>query len=138
MKKLVLTLAALLVVVSSSYAGQSLDLMKPDFRKMKTGMDPKHTPKIEAPDKVEAGEWFQVKVSVGIEAVHPSMSEHFVQWIALYKDDVEVSRIYLHPVYSKPEVTFTMALDDSATIKIFEQPNHTAPWVATKRIRVVK
>lgn len=137
MKKSFYTFVALLFVFNA-YADQSLDLMKPDFRKIKTGLDPKHTPKVDAPEKVKAGEWFEVKVSVGVENLHPSMAEHFVEWIALYKDDVEVSRIYLHPVYSKPEVTFTIALDETSTIKIFEQPNHTAPWVTSKRIRVVK
>ncbi len=137
MKKITLTVMAFLWVASAS-AGQSLDLMKPDFRKVKTSLDPKHTPKVEAPDKVKAGEWFDVKVTIGVENVHPSMAEHHVQWIAIYKDDVEISRVYLHPVYSKPEVTFTIALDESSTLKIFEQPNHTAPWVTTKRIRVVK
>ncbi len=136
MKVLYLLISLLLAAPVS--AQQSLDLMKPDFRKLKTGMDPKHTPKVEAPDKVKAGEWFQVKVSIGIEGLHPSMAEHFIQWIAIYKDDIEISRVYLHPVYSKPEVTFTIALDETSTIKIFEQPNHTAPWVTTKRIRVVK
>ena len=102
MKKITLTVMAFLWVASAS-AGQSLDLMKPDFRKVKTSLDPKHTPKVEAPDKVKAGEWFDVKVTIGVENVHPSMAEHHVQWIAIYKDDVEISRVYLHPVYSKPD-----------------------------------
>ena len=118
-------------------SGNQLEQIKPDYRGLRTGYDAKHTPKIEAPDRVKAGEWFQVKVSIGAGAEHPSMDVHHIEWIALYKDDVEISRIYLHPVYSKPEVTFTITLDGSATLRVLEQPNHTAPWEARKRIKVI-
>ena len=74
--------------------------------------DAKHTPKIVAPDSVKRGEWFNVTVSVGVGSQHPSLQEHFVRYIALYKDSVEIARAYLHPVYSAPIVTFTIALDE--------------------------
>ncbi len=43
----------------------------------------KHVPVIEAPDKVKAGEPFEVKVSVGKEIPHPNTVEHHIKRIKL-------------------------------------------------------
>lgn len=128
----------LLVFAGSAVAQQNIELITPDFDEVKTEQDPKHTPKIEAPDTVKAGEWFDVTISVGAKAVHPSLAEHSVLWIALFKDDVEISRAYLHPVHSFPKVTFRIALKESGVLRAQEMPNHTAPWEATKKITVTK
>ena len=98
--------------------------------------DAKHTPKIEAPDSVRRGEWFQVTISVGEDSPHPSLQEHFVRYIALYKDSLEISRVYLHPVYSAPRVTFTIALDEGGSLRAIEEPTHSAAWEASKKIVV--
>ena len=110
----------------------------PDFDHVKTGHDPKHTPKITAPDKVKAGQWFDVTVEVGDEARHPSLVEHHVRSITIYKDDVEIARAYLHPVFSTPKVTFTIRLEQSAKLRAMEEPTHTAQWEASKNITVEK
>ena len=55
---------------------------------------------------------FDVSVTVGAGGEHPSLSEHHVRYIALYKDTAEIARVYLHPVFSAPRVTFTIALDE--------------------------
>ena len=47
-----------------------------EFRQLHTRFDPKHSPKIAAPDCVKRGEWFNVTISVGADATHPSLSEH--------------------------------------------------------------
>ena len=52
-----------------------------------------------APDSVKRGQWFEVTVTVGAGGEHPSLSEHHVRYIALYKDTAEIARVYLHPVY---------------------------------------
>ncbi len=130
--------SSLCILITGNLWGNQLQQITPDFKKVKTSFDAKHTPKIEAPETVKAGEWFDVKVSIGAGAEHPSLVEHSVGWIAIFKNDVEISRIYLHPVFSKPQVTFTIALDESATLKVMEAPNHTAAWVATKKVKVIK
>src|SRR3954453_12488950 len=79
-------------------AGEQAEQFTPEFRQIHTAQDPKHTPKIVAPNSVKRGEWFTVTVSVGVGGQHPSLSEHFVRYIALYKDSVEIARAYLHPV----------------------------------------
>jgi superoxide reductase len=108
----------------------------PAFAENKTAYDPKHTPKITAPDTVTAGEWFDVTVEIGDGARHPSLAEHFVRYIAIYNGDVEIARTYLHPVYSSPKVTYTIRLKEDATIRAMEEANHTAGWIASKQIKV--
>ncbi|RZL89075.1 MAG: hypothetical protein EOP82_21025 [Variovorax sp.] len=109
----------------------------PEFREVHKGFDPKHTPKITAPDSVTRGAWFNVTVSVGAESQHPSLSEHFVRYVALYKDSVEIARAYLHPVYSSPTVTFRVALDEGGSLRAVAEPTHSAAWEASKKIAVV-
>ena len=118
-------------------AGEQAEQFTPEFRQIHTSYDAKHTPKIVAPDSVKRGEWFTVTVSVGAAAQHPSLSEHFVRYIALYKDTVEIARVYLHPVYSSPTVTLTIALDESGSLRAVEEPTHSAAWEISKKIDVL-
>jgi superoxide reductase len=118
-------------------AGEQAEQFTPEFRQIHTNYDEKHTPKIVAPDSVKRGEWFTVTVSVGAGGQHPSLSEHFVRYIALYKDTVEIARVYLHPVYSLPMVTLTIALDEGGSLRAVEEPTHSSAWEATKKIAVV-
>jgi superoxide reductase len=108
----------------------------PEFRELRRSYDEKHTPKIEAPDTVKRGQWFQVAVTVGAGSVHPSLSEHFVRYIALYKDSAEIARVYLHPVYSFPRAVFTIALDEGGMLRAIAEPTHSAGWEASKKIAV--
>jgi superoxide reductase len=108
----------------------------PEFRRAHTNYDAKHTPKIVAPDSVKRGDWFTVTVSVGAGGAHPSLVEHFVRYIALYKDTVEIARTYLHPVYSSPTVTFTIALDEGGSLRALAEPTHSSAWEASKKIVV--
>ena len=108
----------------------------PEFKEVRSSFDPKHTPRITAPDSVKRGQWFDVTVGVGHDT-HPSLAEHFVRYIALYKDTAEIARIYLHPVFSAPKVTFTIALDEGGTLRALAEPTHSAAWEASKKIAVV-
>jgi superoxide reductase len=117
-------------------ANDAVPEITPDFDHIHTAQDPKHTPKIIAPDKVKPGEWFDVTIEVGVGARHPSLVEHSVRSITLLKDDVEIARAYLHPVFSTPKVTFTIRLEKSAKLRALEEPNHSAPWEASKEVVV--
>ncbi|HEY7942905.1 MAG: desulfoferrodoxin family protein [Burkholderiales bacterium] len=133
--------AALLLSVCAGWplvhaAEEQAEQFTPEFRQLHTSYDAKHTPKIVAPDSVKRGEWFTVTVSVGAGSQHPSLQEHFVRYIALYKDSVEIARAYLHPVYSAPIVTFTVALDEGGSLRAVEEPTHSAAWEASKKIEV--
>ena len=110
--------------------------IKPDYLKINKQRDAKHTAKVVAPDSVTAGEWFDVEVSLGIDATHPSFAEHSVQWVALYAGEVEISRIYFHPVMSKPQTRFTIALVKSTTLRVLAMPNHAGPFETKHKIKV--
>jgi superoxide reductase len=118
------------------WAGQE-EQFTPEFKELRTSFDPKHTPKITAPDSVKRGQWFDVTVNVGAGGEHPSLSEHAIRYIALYINTAEIARIYLHPVYSFPKVTFTIALDEGGSLRAIAEPNHSAGWEAAKKIAVV-
>ena len=124
-------------IPQSQAAGEQAEQFTPEFRQIHTSYDAKHSPKIAAPDSVKRGEWFNVTVSVGAGGSHPSLQEHFVRYIALYKDSVEIARVYLHPVYSSPTVTLTVALDEGGMLRAVEEPTHSAGWEATKKIEVL-
>jgi superoxide reductase len=132
-----LVLAAACAAMPAHAEEEQAQQFTPEFRDVHRGFDAKHTPKIVAPDSVKRGAWFNVTISVGAESAHPSLSEHFVRYIALYKDSVEIARTYLHPVYSAPTVTFTVALDEGGSLRAVEEPTHSAAWEASKRIAVV-
>ena len=117
-------------------AGEQAEQFTPEFQRVHTTYDAKHTPKIVAPDSVRRGEWFNVTINVGAGGQHPSLSEHFVRYVALYKDSVEIARTYFHPVYSLPTVTFTVALDEGGSLRAVAEPTHSAAWEATKKIDV--
>src|SRR5436853_4619513 len=110
----------------------------PEYRELRRSFDEKHTPKIEAPDSVKRGQWFDVTVTVGAGSVHPSLQEHFVRYIALYKDGTEIARVYLHPVFSYPKATFTIALDEGGTLRALAEPTHSAAWDSSKKITVTR
>jgi len=132
------TLALTQPVAQAQTASQTdqAEQFTPEYRQVHQGFDPKHTPKIVAPDSVARGAWFNVTVSVGAQSQHPSLSEHFIRYIALYKDTVEIARAYLHPVYSAPTVTFTLALDEGGLLRAVAEPTHSAAWEASKKISV--
>jgi superoxide reductase len=119
------------------WAGQA-DQFTPEFKELRKSYDPKHTPKIAAPDKVKRGEWFDVTITVGDGGEHPALSEHFIRYIALYINTAEIARVYLHPIYSLPKVTFTIALDEGGVLRAIEEPNHSAAWEASRKITVTR
>lgn len=124
---------ALPLIAPTPAAGGQEEQFTPEFRAVRSSFDPKHTPRITAPDSVKRGQWFEV--TVGLD--HPSLSEHFVRYIAIYKDTAEIARVYLHPVFSAPKVTFTIALDEGGTLRALAEPTHSAAWEASKRITIV-
>jgi superoxide reductase len=120
----------------SVWAGQE-EQFTPEYKELRTSFDPKHTPKIVAPDSVKRGQWFDVTVTIGAGGEHPSLTEHSIRYIALYINTAEIARVYLHPVYSSPKITFTVALDEGGSLRAIAEPNHSAGWEAAKKIAVL-
>ena len=99
-----------------------------------------HTPKIEAPDTVKAGEPFHVKVSVG---PHPNTVQHSIRRVELYFyeegrsfNPIRLATTELEPVYSEPEVRFKVKLKKSGVIYAVEYCNLHGLWEARKEIKV--
>jgi len=105
------------------------------FDALQTEANAVHTPVITAPAQVKAGEPFDVTITVG-EKPHPSETGHFVRYIALYADDVELARTDLTPTLTVPRVTYRVQLQHSATLRALEAPNHSAAWVAERKVTV--
>ena len=141
MKRLGIALGSVLSLLINGAVAQPLDAgqeeqFTPEFKEVRRSLDPKHTPKITAPDAVKRGQWFDVTVDVGAGGEHPSLAEHSIRYIALYINSAEIARAYLHPVYSLPKVTFTIALDEGGALRAIAEPNHSAGWEASKKIVV--
>ena len=150
----ILTSTLLIASTAVALAGpQDLSHITPDFQAVKGATkDAKHTPSIKAPAQVNAGDWFPVTISIGHEKQHPSMVAHHVRWISLEADGVEINRVYLHPVMSKPEVTFYIALadartldkdgnvtkrsDKTVTLRAVEAPTHASQFWSETAIKV--
>jgi superoxide reductase len=124
--------------MARSVLGGQAEQFTPEFKTLRKSFDAKHTPKIIAPESVKRGEWFDVTITVGDGGDHPSLSEHFVRYIALYINTAEIARVYLHPVYSMPKVTLTIALDEGGSLRAIEEPTHSAAWEASKKIAVLR
>ena len=136
----IVAVAALVLIPGTARvdAQSQAEQFTPEFRELRRTYDEKHTPKIEAPEQVKRGQWFEVTVTVGAGSIHPSLSEHFVRYIALYKDSAEVARIYLHPVFSYPKAVFTIALDEGGMLRAIAEPTHSAGWESSKKITVTR
>jgi superoxide reductase len=138
MRTITATLLSLTLLISAgpaAGAGQE-EQFTPEFKEVRSSYDAKHTPKLTAPSSVKRGQWFDVTVLVGAGGDHPSLAEHHVRYIALYKDTAEIARVYLHPVFSAPKVTFTIALDEGGMLRALAEPTHSAAWEVSKKITV--
>lgn len=101
----------------------------------------KHVPQIEVPEKVKAGESFQVTVIVGKEVPHPNTVEHHIKWIQVYSKEgarpvVHVATFDLGPTYAEPKVTFTMKIERSSTLYALEYCNIHGVWDNSVEIEV--
>ncbi len=72
-------------------------------------LEQKHLPKIEVPDEIEAGEFFQVTVTVG-HIPHPNENEHFIQWVELSLNGIYLARFDFAPIMTSPQVRLPIQL----------------------------
>lgn len=100
-----------------------------------------HTPKIEAPREVKAGETFSVRIYV---QGHPNTVQHSFRWFELYfyEEDREfnpifVARAELTPEISEQEATFRVKLNKSGVIYAVAYCNLHGVWENRKEIKVL-
>jgi superoxide reductase len=112
----------------------------------------KHVPVIECPDKVEADEMFEVKVSLGKEIAHPNTTEHHIRWISLYYQpqgqkftyDVGMFEFNAHgeavagpnqgPVYTHHGATAWLKIKEPGTLYATAFCNIHGLWESSKEI----
>jgi superoxide reductase len=101
-----------------------------------TDMMRKHTPVMDAPDKVKVGEPFAVVVKVGgIDGVsHPNLLGHWINWVDLYAGDRLLGRVEFAPVVSESEATLHIALEESVTLRAVAYCNLHGAWESTKAV----
>jgi len=98
----------------------------------------KHTPVIDAPGKVKANQSFAVTVKVGgIDGVeHPNVLGHWINWVAVYVGDRPLARVEFAPAVSQPQTTLSIALEQSATLRVVASCNMHGLWESTKSVAV--
>ncbi len=114
----------------------------------------KHTPVIEAPASVKAGEAFEIRVMVGKEIAHPNTTEHHIRWIQVFfqPDDDKFSyqlanvEFTAHgeaaaganqgPVFTEPAVLVKAKLTKPGTIYALSYCNIHGLWENAQPISV--
>jgi superoxide reductase len=114
----------------------------------------KHVPVIECPDRVKAGELFEVKVSLGKEIPHPNTTEHHIRWISLFffpegekfTCDVGHYEFNAHgesvegankgPVYTHHEATVPLKINKPGTLYALAYCNIHGLWQSAKDIKI--
>lgn len=114
----------------------------------------KHMPVIEAPETVQAGEPFQVKVSIGKEIPHPNTTEHFIAWIDLYfhPEGVKFPHQVGHfaftahgeavagpnqgPVYTAPEITVSLKVNKGGRLHALASCNIHGLWESSAELKL--
>lgn len=125
-------------------------IQKADWKKEK------HVPIIEAPDQVQAGELFEIRVSLGKEIAHPNTTEHHIPWISVYfhpqggkfthqlghfeftAHGESVQGPNQGPAYTHHGATFWAKLTESGTLHALAFCNIHGLWEYSKEITVVK
>ncbi len=100
----------------------------------------KHLPLIEAPERVKAGESFEVKIRVGKEP-HPSTLEHHIRWIQVFlkpenRPMLHITTFEPGPAVVEPGFTFKMALDRPASIYVLCYCNIHGIWENSLEIEI--
>lgn len=106
------------------------------FRKINRAQDPQalkghersHVPRIVAPARVRPLEAFQVRVEVGVDEIHEMNTFHYIDWLTLQVDGVQVNAVTLTPLFNRPVVTFDLVLQHSATLTAQEHCNLHGIW----------
>lgn len=125
-----------------------------DFYQTADWKKEKHSPVIECPDVVEAGEEFVVSLTIGKEIAHPNTTEHHINWIELYfkpeneKFPVMVGRYGFlghgasvkganeGVLYTEPKVQTTLKIKASGKLLATSYCNIHGLWESSKEIKI--
>lgn len=107
----------------------------------------KHVPVIHAPEKVKAGETFELKVSIGDAVGHPNTLEHYISWFKVYfhadgaKFPVEIANFTFNSHgegenFTEPVGSTSVKLSKSGTIYAQSYCNIHGVWENSQDIVV--
>ncbi len=107
----------------------------------------KHAPVIEAPERVAAGQVFEVKISLGKAIAHPNTLEHHIAWMSLYflPDGAPVPLQVGHfefsshgagNVFTAPSAVTTLSIEKSGTLQAVAFCNIHGLWETSQPITV--
>ena len=114
----------------------------------------KHVPVIDCPSKINSGEIFDVKVSIGKEIAHPNTTEHHISWISLlFKPEDEKYPYHIgyyllnshgssiqgpdtSSVYTHHAITASFKTSKPGTIIAISYCNIHGLWQSTKQITI--
>lgn len=107
----------------------------------------KHVPVIHTPEKIKAGEAFDLKITIGDEIKHPNTLEHHISWFKVFfhpegaKFPVEIGnyKFTAHgegEIYDEPVALTSVKLNKSGTIYALSYCNIHGLWENSKEIVV--
>ena len=96
-------------------------------------LEEKHSPVIEVPEMIKAGEPFDVHIEIG-KVLHPMEHEHYIGWLQLFADEIPIVMVSFQPVLSRPKTTLTIMLEKSTTLRVLESCNIHGLWENTLNI----
>lgn len=99
-----------------------------------TDLEKKHVPMIHVSGTPRAGEPIEVTVWVGEQLAHPSDSDHHIEFIDLYLDDMFIARCDLTWGYTTPKACFNIKLDRPGNLRAFERCNLHGDWTYSMEI----
>ena len=107
----------------------------------------KHVPVIHAPEKVKAGEAFDLKVSIGDAIGHPNTMEHYIAWFKVFfhpegaKFPIEIANFNFTAHgegdnFTEPVGLTSAKLDKSGTLYAISYCNIHGVWENSQKITV--
>lgn len=115
----------------------------------------KHVPVIELPDGMRAGDWGQVRVSLGKAIEHPNTTEHHIRWVKCFfspdgdKFTYELGRFEFcahgestegpnkGAVHTNHQVIFSFKTSKPGTLHALALCNIHGVWESDRRIELV-
>ena len=112
----------------------------------------KHVPVIECPDKVKAGDWVPVTVTIGKAVAHPNTTEHHIRWIQVFfcpegeKSAYDLGRFLFNahgesteganagPVYTHHAATFSFKTAKAGTVNAVSFCNIHGLWESSRAV----
>jgi superoxide reductase len=114
-----------------------VDVNRPEDPENLTDLEKKHIPVITAPEKVKAGECFEVTVEVGKLLEHPNTPAHFIEFVELYAGHVYLARMDYTAVTTCPVMKVCVQLKKGVgPLRAFERCNMHGVWTMEKAIEV--